>query len=293
MSGVVPAEELQIGPSGGRTGRLRWVFAVLLLTALVGTVTRCGGTRNDRTTDAPNPGVRSTPLPALWHLLYLGDVQGSQIAKRYAQRAEKALGVHVVVTELGSPLTPAPTILDLLRAAPGDTVSHAEIIVVTGTPGPAGREVSWPCRFDLTPAGLKVYSVTDWKPYRAQLDALYREIWKLRNGIATIMRAVDYYAPLILEWRKAGIERQCTANYESMSRTIRQAAHANGAVMVSAYDALNGPRHQQDPRARGYVAHDGFSTTAKGAAVIADLLAATGFQPTPPASEPISPDRTP
>ena len=72
------------------------------------------------------------------------------------------------------------------------------------------------------------------------------------------------------------------ADWESFSGVTRAAARANGATFVSIYDAFNGPGHQQDSQARGYIGSDGEHTSLKGATVIADTFAVAGFEPNTP-----------
>ena len=65
---------------------------------------------------------------------------------------------------------------------------------------------------------------------------------------------------------------------ETMSETVRLAAEKGGATMVSAYDALNGPNHDVDIAQAGYL-RDDVHLNAAGGAVVAEALAAVGFEP--------------
>lgn len=122
-------------------------------------------------------------------------------------------------------------------------------------------------------------TVADWATYQADIEALYAEIWKIRDGAPVILRALDRYNPVISDWQAGGIQKQCSAGFEAMNDATKAAAEATGATFASAEDALNGPRHDQDPRAMGYISDDGVHCVAAGAALIADVLAATGYDP--------------
>lgn len=116
------------------------------------------------------------------------------------------------------------------------------------------------------------------------LDTIYTEIWDLRDGEPVVLLAVDFLNPAISAWRQAGIESECTAALEAMNKAIREAAEDNGARLVSLYDVFNGPDHDhdhdQDPREKGWIGGDGIHMSPDGMTVIADALAAVGFEPT-------------
>lgn len=271
----------------GRAGcgllRRSWILAIVGgLVMLAG----CGGgsanpsvTQSSTTGQTSSPSASNGPL----HLLYISDSSGYQVASLYAKQAEKVLRRQVRVTDWTTNDLTAQQALAMVKSHPG-VVANAEIIVVAGT-GPAlfgglrdaldavcmqpGTEKRQPPKI----------TVADWAAYRADLDALYAGIWKLRNGAPTVLRATDHWVPVISEWRQAGIEKACTADWESFSGVKRAAAHANGAKFVSVYDVFNGPRLQQDPRKKGYIGPDGVHASLKGAAVIAATLAAAGFAP--------------
>jgi hypothetical protein len=78
------------------------------------------------------------------------------------------------------------------------------------------------------------YSPEDWQPYRELLNEIYDEIWAIRAGAPTVLRAIDLYNPRISAWSAAGVESECTAAWEFWSNVIDEAAVANGATMVSA-----------------------------------------------------------
>lgn len=275
----------------GRAGcgllRRSWILAIAGgLVMLAG----CGGgsssgpanpsvTQSSTTGQTSSPSASNGPL----HLLYISDSSGYQVASLYAKQAEKALRRQVRVTDWTTNDLTAQQALAMVKSHPG-VVANAEIIVVAGLGPDLGGPRDAFGAVCMQPGAEKrqppkIYTVADWAAHRADLDALYAGIWKLRSGAPTVLRATDIWVPVISEWRLAGIEKACTAGWESFSGVERAAAQANGARFVSVYDVFNGPGHQQDPRKKGYIGPDGVHASLEGAAVIAATLAAAGFAP--------------
>lgn len=280
------------------------IMVVVFVFAAVG----CGG--DDRADDQAQspPDVTTTPVAAEtvttateapsaawpdegepWDLLYISDSGGWGVADLLAERAAEALGVEVRVYDHASGGLSAVTALARIRGDMypniSDWVRESEIIVVYGNPEDSGADleigtcVSTSTMEREPPAPQ---TAGDYQPYREVLDELYAEIWKLREGTPTVLRAIDLYNPVISAWREAGIEPECTEHWELWSSVIREAAESNGAVMVSTYDLFNGPDHDEDPREKGYIGSDGEHTTPQGAAAIAAAIAAAGFESTTP-----------
>jgi lysophospholipase L1-like esterase len=116
-------------------------------------------------------------------------------------------------------------------------------------------------------------------PYIENIEKVYQEIFALREGQATIIYALDLYNPLISEHQECGTEDGCTQCWEIFNAAVHQAAEAYGIPVVSVYDLFNGPDHDQDPRAKGYIISDGEHTSESGQQAIADLLSQAGYTP--------------
>jgi len=114
-----------------------------------------------------------------------------------------------------------------------------------------------------------VTTAEDWRPYGDWLGDVYGAIWEAREGRPVVLRAHDVYNPWIAPWTELGIEPECTAIWSGQSQAIRRAVEANGAVFVSFFDLFNGPDHEQDPRARGWIDTDGMHANEQGGAVAA------------------------
>ena len=255
------------------------------------TTTRLASTTTTTTTEEVAP-VEWPGEGEPWDLLYISDSGGWGVADVLAERAADDVGVEVRVFDHASGGLSAATALALMHSDQhpnlSDWVRDAEIIIVYGNPEGSGADLQiGTCvstsTFEREPPAAQ--TAVDYQPYRDILDELYAEIWNLREGVPTVLRAVDLYNPVISAWEAAGIEAECTQQWELWSGVIRDAAEANGAVMVSTYDLFNGPAHDEDPRAKGFIGPDGEHTTPEGAAAIADAIAAVGFDPASPPPE--------
>lgn len=67
-----------------------------------------------------------------------------------------------------------------------------------------------------------------------------------------------------------------------MDQARREAAEAHQAIFVSAMDLFWGPERDRDPVAKGLISEDGMHLSEAGVAVLVDVLAAAGFEPSEP-----------
>ena len=96
---------------------------------------------------------------------------------------------------------------------------------------------------------------------------IYDEVFELRAGERTVVRAFDVFNGMLADWQNAGIEPECTATWESEAGALREAADEYGVTMASFYDEFNGANHDEDPRAKGYIAGAGDHASQEGVAV--------------------------
>ena len=238
--------------------------------------------------------TNTNPLDELeeWDLVYISDSTGFGVADRFAENIEQDTGKTVNVHRYAIGGLPALNILNTLRTAPEDVppgtyaglhaaIAEAEVIVFFGNPrGPAdqggvtgGMES---CMHSTVPEDC---SAELYAPYTENLKAVYEEILALREGQPTIIRAVDFYNPLISTHRDKNVEVECTACWETFNSAVHQAAEAYNIPVVSIYDAFNGPDHNEDPVEKGYIGPDGVHASAEGQQVIADILSEAGYEP--------------
>lgn len=271
-------------------------------TAAETTTTAVETTATTTTAPADGNGV-PFPIGEPVDLLVLTDSSGWGLAERYAALAEEALGREVRVHDSSVGGTPITDILTWVQAHLADAVAEAEIIVVYGFPGDlefAGADFLANC-FEASDAVLvseeytgewvpgtpwepipAVATLDDWQPYRDALDAVYERIWELRDGEPTIVLTYDVPLGFLAPWGELGIEAECSANWDVQAQVIREAAEANGAGFVSVLDVFNGPNHDEDPVERGWMMDDLMHANEVGRDIIADALAAYGFEPSRP-----------
>jgi hypothetical protein len=228
-----------------------------------------------------------------WDLVYISDSTGWGVAEIYAKNIERDTGKTVRVHNYAIDSLPALKILNALQSGTEtitkkefDTlqadIANAEVIVFFGNPRGdpseggvtggmekciSGRNAPDDCTSEL------------YEPYIENLKAIYEEILALRDGKPTIIRAVDFYNPLISSHRARNIEVECTQCFEIVNSAVRQAADACNIPLVSVYDAFNGTNHDEDPREKGYIGSDGIHASIQGRQVIADLLSEVGYEP--------------
>lgn len=239
--------------------------------------------------------TNTNPLDELdeWDLVYISDSTGWGVADRFAENIERNTGKMVRVHSYAIGGLQALTILNTLRTAPEEVpagtyaglhaaIAEAEVIVFFGNPrGPADQGgVNWngieSCFGSSVPSDC---SPEFYAPYTENLKAVYEEILALRDGKPTIIRAVDFYNPLISVHRTKNVDVECTACWETFNSAVRQAADAYNIPLVSVYDAFNGPNHDEDPVEKGYIGPDGIHASAEGQQVIADILSEAGYEP--------------
>lgn len=285
-------------PRGGSA--MRWTMVLMATALMVGGVVSCSDDEQtssitqDQTTLAAEDettttstdveSASATSLPATstepWDLLYIGDSSGWEVGEAYAELAADQLGVEVRLIDWR---VGGMSMLDAIKMITADpqTVADAEIIVLWGNPYGSGVPDSacYPGDEDeLIEAPPEVLTVEDWAPFGAVFEQAFADIWAARDGAPVVLRATDIYVPMLANWEEFGVADVCTTSWESQSDAIRLAAERSGATMVSAYDALNGPNHDVDIAQAGYLRDDAHLNAA-GGEVVAEALAAEGFEP--------------
>lgn len=236
----------------------------------------------DSSVSEPTAGstVQSSEDADAWDLLYISDSSGWKAGEAYARLAEEELGVPVRLMPWRVPSMPLVQAKQMIADDP-EMVAEAEIVVVGGNPLDSGiREdgifACWPAD---PVQEFAAYTPDDWVPYTDLLQSVFDDIRTARQGQPTVLRAVDIYVPVVAKWQELGITDECTAFQESFTEAVRSAAEAAGVTMVSMYDAFNGPDHDQDPVAAGYIVADGLHLSDEGGEVGGAALAAAGFAP--------------
>ena len=233
-----------------------------------------------------------------WDYVVFGDSSAWGFSKYYASYMEKDLGVKVTIY---NKTIDTQSVFDILRVLRKDEslrklVNEAEVVTLIGnpdlsqgdTPESLEKYIEWEEQPSWYKDCKKLYrppgdcSPETFESYIENIKGIIEEILSLRNGMPTIIRAMDYYMPLYSEWKEWGIQEECTCCWENFNNAIHQAAAAYNVPVARVYDAFNGPNHDEDPREKGYIGDDGKHTTETGQKVIADLMQKLGYKPITP-----------
>jgi len=114
--------------------------------------------------------------------------------------------------------------------------------------------------------------------YRADLNAIITEIFSLRKGQPTIIRAMNSYNPLISEWKKRGLYDKYKPCWDAFNATLAQAATERKIPVADVHSAFNGSNHEQDHRDKGYLEADGIHANETGDQVMVDILKKLGYE---------------
>ena len=233
-----------------------------------------------------------------WDYVVFGDSTTWGFPKYYASYMEKDLGVKVTIHNKA---VGGQSVINILRILRKDEslrklVSEAEVVTLIGnaklSPGDTPESLENYLKWKEQPSwdkdcGMRGGSYRppgDCSPetfesYIENIKGIIEEILSLRNGMPTIIRAMDYYFPIYSEWKNHGIEKECTCCWENFNNAVHQAAAAYNVPVARVYDAFNGPNHDEDPREKGYIGPDGEHTSEAGQKVIADLMRELGYKP--------------
>ena len=236
-----------------------------------------------------------------WDYVVFGDSTTWGFPKYYASYMEKDLGVKVTIHNKA---VGGQSVINILRILRKDEslrklVSKAEVVTLIGnanlSPGDTPESLENYLKWKEQPSWGKDCGIDEesyrppgdcspetFESYIENIKAIIEEILSLRNGMPTIIRAMDYYMPLYSEWKNHGIEKECTCCWENFNNAIHQAAAAYNVPVARVYDAFNGPNHDEDPREKGYIMDDGEHTREAGQKVIADLMRELGYDPVNP-----------
>jgi len=227
-----------------------------------------------------------------WDLVFISDSSGWHVGEKYAEFIETDLRVKVTLHDFSLSALSARSVINYLRDPDGldynlllktlrlgEILLDAEVVVFYANPRSAELG-DWDCVSDNP-------YVVDCSPetfaaYRADLNAIYREILALRGDEPIIIRAFDAYNPLYSVYVEHGVYEECSGCWEKYNQVIHQAAEEFSIPVARVYDAFNGPNRDEDPRDKGYIGSDGIHTSSTGSTVIAEILRDLGYEYTQP-----------
>lgn len=227
-----------------------------------------------------------------WDLLWVSDSSGWNVAEIYGEFIAKDNQVEVKVNDMWKGGLSAGRILqgltdqntydydlDHLR----EYIDESEIIVIYGNPEDSINP-SNPMEWNCGQSDIEDCYVTDCRPetfstYVNDLKAIYAQIYEIRKGKPTIIRAIDAYNPLLLsQCQVDGVLDVCVTCWETYNEAIHQAADEMNVPVARVFDAWNGMDHRESPVEKGYTQPDNIHPNQEGAEVIAQLLRELGYQ---------------
>jgi hypothetical protein len=240
------------------------------------------------TTPSPR-AVMPTGPDVVWDLVIIGDSSLWKLGKAYAAQIEKDVGVKVVLHDFSNRYSSAGTVLKVL--APGDDQSEglvtalrdAEVVVMFVNPmdsiDPQKPHDLEQCFLNKAPESCPPEA---FEKYTADLEAIWAEIFKLRDSQPIILRATDIYNPLVRPWTLKKVLEPCTTCWEMMNNAAQMAAETYHIPFLSRHNAFNGVTHFEDPREKGYIDPDGEHPTDLMGQYTAELLSKLGYAPVTP-----------
>lgn len=210
-----------------------------------------------------------------WDYVVLGDSSTWGFPKYFAAHIETDLGVKVKVHDRSVGGLSTGQLLKMLNNDKElrNIISEAEVVTFIANPG---EHIGWRI---ITGEGWHDCSSEALAGYKSDLDEIIKEIFLLRKGSPTVIRAMDFYIPIHIEWKKRGEYEENRRCWNALNETVHHAAEEHNIPVAHVYDAFNGQDHNEDPRDKGYIGDDGLHTNEEGQKVIADLFRKLGYEP--------------
>jgi hypothetical protein len=237
---------------------------------------------------SPTPYELPTGPGVKWDLVVIGDSSMWKLNSPFAAQIEKDVGVEVTTHDVTLGGLEAGRVLKSLRTGEPmtylqDKLREAEVVVMFVNPmksiDPENPHDFTSC-FDYKEPGT--CSMDTFEKYIADLKGIWEEIFKLREGQPTILRATDLYNPLVTNWQEHGVFEACTECWVNMSEANRIAAEAYNIPFLSRLEAFSGPDLTENPREKGFIAKDGEHPTELMGQYTAELLSQLGYDPVIP-----------
>jgi len=228
----------------------------------------------------PEPGAE-------WDYVALGDstVPGRSYVVYYAAHIEADLGVKVTLDNWGRAGLTSANLLGILRNNHElrNAISEAEVVTfVIGANDVVPAFERYARGGDCGGADNQDCIRGALTSFRANYDAIIAEILTLRSTDDTIIRTMDYFLPVVNEYKKLGVYEDVKTHWEAFNEHIAQAASEHNIPVARVYLALNGPNGDEDPADKGYIASDGRHLSEAGHALVAEVHRELGYEPLGP-----------
>jgi hypothetical protein len=242
-------------------------------------------------TTQPSPTATLVPTPtkgaAKWDYVALGESMSFDMISRYAKILERDLGVSVELHDWARANDHSSSLLERLRTNERLRQALREAEVVTfqipigvivgpfktfefGDPGECGGDDNQDCLRDA------------FETYMADTDEIIAEIVSLRNPSDAVIRAQDVYQIKVRETQETGSFEIINGYWRAANAHLIEVATRYGIPVARVYDAFMGEDGVQDPRDQGLILSDGLHPSPEGAALMAELFQAMGYEPLAP-----------
>jgi lysophospholipase L1-like esterase len=115
--------------------------------------------------------------------------------------------------------------------------------------------------------------------FKANWNEILAEITSLRGPNVAIVRTMNIYNPFVAVQKAAGTFNVLRPFLEEVNSHIESTSAAAGISVADVYTAFNGPQHDQDAAAKGWMSADGVHPNDQGHAAIAEAVQGLGYSP--------------
>ncbi len=236
---------------------------------------------------APTSTSITTPIPTLtptatplWDLVVIGDSTLQGVGSYYAGQLHDYLDVGVRFHERIIENLNARRLLKMLEEdeALRELIAEAEVVVFQADSRGSMSETfpgDWNCESSRREPEYCLPET--FFAYKSDLRDIIEAIFSLRDGAPTLLRMLDFYAPIYSRWQTWGIQEACTFCWETQNAAIHQVGEEYGVPVARVYDVFNGPNHDEDPAQKGYLNPNDTTPSPRGQAIIALLLGNLGY----------------
>jgi hypothetical protein len=211
-----------------------------------------------------------------WQYIALGDSTSWSFPSDYARQIEADLGIKVQVWNRSIGEVDSNYLLRKIREDMNlrAEISKAEVLTLYANPT---SQIGWRI---ITGDNNDKYDCSDQAvaDYKAEIDAIVAEVFALRKGQPTMIRAYFSYSPLYKRWKEWGQYGEYKRCFEALDKAVEEVARAHKIGFARVYDAFNGPNHDQDPNHLSYIAPDGQHTSDLGSKVMAEVFWKLGYE---------------
>jgi lysophospholipase L1-like esterase len=238
----------------------------------------CGSSEPERTTAA---ALRTWNYVALGDSLAVGAIAQQGYVPRYATLINTDTGKQVQLTNLGVSGWQSSDLLNALRNDQNMRTAIQNAQVVTFDIG--GNDLLHANRLFLRHECGGADNLECFREGVTQLklnwDQIIATVISLKDPNAAIVRTMNIYNPFVSVQQATGVFTVLRPFLDDVNAHIQTTSAAANITVADVYTAFNGPAHDQDAGAKGWMSIDGVHPNDQGHEAIAEALRATGYSP--------------